>query len=68
LRCHLKRDYVLARSQLDGIGATQTWCGWGVLAHNAAKVSALMEDAGTEIAPVDPAAAKRPANRGPGPP
>ena len=64
---HLKRDYGWARSRVDGIGATRAWCGWGVLAHNATKVSALIEDAGTAIAPVVRATARRPADRGTGP-
>ena len=41
--------------------------GWGVLAHNATKVGALIEDAGTGIAPAAQAAANRPAHRGTGP-
>ena len=65
---HLKRDYGWARSRVDGIGNTQAWCGWGVLAHNATKVSALIEDAGTGTTPVAKAGAKRPADRGTGPP
>ena len=38
----------------------------GVLAHNATKVSALIEDARIEPAPVAQAAAERPADRGTG--
>jgi len=29
------------RSLFDGIGGTQSWCGWGVLAHNSVKITAL---------------------------
>jgi len=65
---HLKRDYGWARSRVDGIGGTQAWCGWGVLAHNATKINALLKDAGTAHAPVAAAAAKRPTNPGTGPP
>ena len=65
---HLKRDYGWARSRVDGIGGAQAWCGWGVLAHNATKVSALLQVADTEPVPVAPAVSKRPANRGTGPP
>ena len=65
---HLKRDYGWARSRVDGIGGTQGWCGWGVLAHNATKVSALIENAGTGTTPVAQAVAKRPADRGTRPP
>jgi len=39
---HLKRDYGWARSRVDGIAGAQTWCGWGVLAHNATKVAGLI--------------------------
>jgi IS5 family transposase len=50
---HLKRDYGWARSRVDGISATQTWCSWGVLAHNASKISALLE---VQTEPVTPTA------------
>ena len=65
---HLKRDYGWARSRVDGIAATQAWCGWGVLAHNATKVSALIQDAHAEPAPVASAGSKCPALQGTGPP
>ena len=29
---------------LDGIDGASTWCGWGVLAHNATKISVLIEE------------------------
>ncbi|GAC1595823.1 MAG: hypothetical protein NVS3B21_19200 [Acidimicrobiales bacterium] len=32
----------LAADQTDGIAGAQTWCGWGVLAYNATKISALV--------------------------
>jgi len=65
---HLKRDYGWARSRVDGIAATQAWCGWGVLAHNATKVSALLQDASAQRAPVVPTTAKRPTGPGTAPP
>ena len=65
---HLKRDYGWARTRVDGISATQAWCGWGVLAHNATKVSALLVTAEGDTGPVIQAPSKRPANRGTGPP
>jgi IS5 family transposase len=65
---HLKRDYGWARSRVDGIAATQAWCGWGVLAHNATKVSALLDLADREPVPVIRQASPRPANSGAGPP
>jgi hypothetical protein len=44
---YLKRRYGLDRSMLDGLPGAQTWCGLGVLAHNTAKIAALMQAAGT---------------------
>ncbi len=41
----LKRDYGWRRSLIDGETGAATWCGWGVLAHNATKISALTVDA-----------------------
>jgi IS5 family transposase len=37
----LKRDYLWRRSLFDGHAGTQTWCGWGVLAHNSTKIAQL---------------------------
>ena len=37
----LKRDYGWRRTLTDGETGAATWCGWGVLAHNATKISAL---------------------------
>jgi IS5 family transposase len=37
----LKRDYGWRRTLLDGHAGVQTWCGWGVLAHNATKIGHL---------------------------
>jgi len=42
---HLKRDYGWARTRVDGIDGATAWCGWGVLAHNATKVNALLTTA-----------------------
>jgi IS5 family transposase len=39
----LKRTYGWHRTLLDGIGGAETWCGLGVLAHNAIKISGLIE-------------------------
>jgi len=39
----LKRDYGWRRTLSDGLPGAQTWCGWGVLAHNATKISGLIE-------------------------
>jgi transposase, IS5 family len=40
---HLKRSWGWDRTVLDGIDGARTWCGWGVLAHNATKIAALIE-------------------------
>ncbi len=37
----LKRDYLWRRTLLDGLTGAQTWCGWGVFAHNTTKATAL---------------------------
>ena len=29
---------------LNGIDGASTWCGWGVLVHNATKISMLIEE------------------------
>ena len=41
----LKRDYGWRRTLTDGETGAATWCGWGVLAHNATKISALAAEA-----------------------
>jgi IS5 family transposase len=38
---HLKRSYGWNRTELTGIDGARTWCGYGVFAHNLAKISAL---------------------------
>lgn len=38
----LKRNYGWNRSLIDGLAGTQTWCGYGVFAHNAVKISGLL--------------------------
>ena len=39
----LKRDYLWRRTLFDGHSGAQTWCGWGVLAHNSTKIAALTD-------------------------
>jgi IS5 family transposase len=41
----LKRDYGWRRTLSDGESGAATWCGWGVLAHNATKIAALTAEA-----------------------
>lgn len=38
---HLKHRYGWARSHVDGLDRTRTWCGHGILAHNLVKISTL---------------------------
>jgi transposase, IS5 family len=40
---HLKRGYGWGRTLQDGIDGAQTWCGWGILAHNSIKISRLID-------------------------
>jgi IS5 family transposase len=40
---HLKHSWGWNRTLLDGIDGARTWCGWGVLAHNATKVATLVD-------------------------
>jgi len=41
---HLKHSWGWNRTLIDGIDGAQTWCGWGVLAHNATKIAALIDE------------------------
>jgi transposase, IS5 family len=41
---HLKRSWGWNRTRLDGIDGARTWCGWGVLSHNATKIAALIDE------------------------
>lgn len=43
---HLKHAWGWNRTLIDGIDGARTWCGWGVLAHNATKIAALIEEQG----------------------
>jgi IS5 family transposase len=40
----LKRGYGWGRSMMDGLGGAQTWCGYGVLAHNSVKIGRLIAE------------------------
>jgi transposase, IS5 family len=55
----LKRDFAWRRSLFDGIGGAETWCGWGVLAHNSIKIAALADTAASQpVAPDRPLSAR----------
>jgi len=66
----LKRDYGWRRTRIDGTAGAQMWCAWGVLAHNATKISGLIiaEDAPEPPKPANSAISAPPARRGTGPP
>ncbi len=40
---HLKHGYGWNRTLLDGIDGAQTWCGFGILAHNTVKIARLID-------------------------
>jgi IS5 family transposase len=63
----LKRGYGWNRSPMDGIGGTQTWCGYGIFAHNAIKISGLITAKDTPARPDDPPI-RPPRPTGTGPP
>ena len=48
----LKRTYGWNRTLLDGIDGAGTWCGLGVLVHNARKISGLIEAKNPEDVPL----------------
>jgi IS5 family transposase len=62
----LKRDYGWRRTLIDGTAGAQTWCAWGVLAHNATKISSLIETPPTPVPSGPPGTP--PASRSTGPP
>jgi transposase, IS5 family len=41
---YLKHSWGWERTMLDGIDGARTWCGWGVLAHNATKIAVLIDE------------------------
>jgi transposase, IS5 family len=53
---NLKHGYGWNRTRIDGIDGAQTWCGWGILAHNSVKISRLLD---TRDADVDTVAARQ---------
>ncbi len=62
---HLKRSWGWERTMLDGINGASTWCGWGVLAHNATKISTLIEERETSQASAGAKQIGRPTATGP---
>jgi IS5 family transposase len=47
---YLKRRWGWDRTLLDGLSGATTWCGLGVLAHNAVKIAVLIDDRHTSRA------------------
>ncbi len=41
---YLKHSWGWERTMLDGIDGARTWCGWGILAHNATKIAVLADE------------------------
>jgi IS5 family transposase len=60
----LKRQGGWGRSLMDGLKGTETWCGWGVLAHNSFKIAALIQADDNPPALPIPLRAPRPAGSG----
>jgi IS5 family transposase len=63
---HLKHSWGWERTVLDNIDGARTWCGWGVLAHNATKIAVLIEDQQTR--PKSTGSRPRPRPTAAGPP
>ena len=62
---HLKRSWGWERTVLDGIDGASTWCGWGVLAHNATKIALLIDERDTKKASTGSTRTRRPTATGP---
>lgn len=60
----LKRNWGWNRSLMDGLTGTQTWCGYGIFAHNAVKISGLIATK-NRPAPQDQAIPPQPTGTGP---
>ncbi len=56
---HLKHSWGWDRTRIDGIDGARAWCGWGVLAHNATKIAALIDERETAHEPT-PSRPQRP--------
>jgi IS5 family transposase len=61
----LKRDFGWRRTLMDGLDGAETWCGWGVLAHNSVKVSGLIKAKDAKAATAPRTRPPRPAATGP---
>jgi len=61
----LKRNYGWNRSLMDGLAGTQTWCGYGIFAHNAVKISGLIAPSRPEPLRLDHRPPRSTADTGP---
>jgi IS5 family transposase len=41
---HLKHNFGLSRTRIDGLHGARIWCGFGIFAHNSVKVSVLIAE------------------------
>jgi transposase, IS5 family len=65
----LKRDFGWNRSLMDGIAGAQTWCGYGIFANNAVKISALIAGRPEPVPdPTPPSGRTKPRPAATGPP
>ncbi len=62
---YLKHSWGWERTMLDGIEGARTWCGWGVLAHNATKISVLIEQRSASQASAGTKQIRQPTATGP---
>ena len=56
---YLKHSWGWERTMIDGIDGARTWCGWGVLAHNATKIAVLIDEREQDNSPA-PSPTQRP--------
>jgi transposase, IS5 family len=65
----LKRDFGWGRSLMDGVGGARAWCGYGIFANNAIKISRLTTGPAQPAPdPTPPSAPKKPRPAATGPP
>lgn len=65
----LKRDFGWNRSLMDGIDGAQTWCGYGIFANNAVKISGLITGRAEPAPdPTPPSGPRKPRPAATGPP
>lgn len=63
----LKRNWGWNRTLMDGLTGVQTWCGYGVFAHNSIKISGLLATKNQSV-PIEQSPHRPPTAAGTGPP